>query len=414
MPISELILPRTSDAMSEAVLSAWLVADEVDVTEGDVVAEVETDKATVEVTADNSGLLVAAVPAGASVEVGGVLAFILTGQEISDYHGGTLELQREPMQTLPQVKEPGEESPDELATAEPVKESVSQGGVTSSPSDTRLVSSPLARKLAKESGVDLASLAPGSGPGGRIVRADIETAAARLSDGHVIPLSQRQRVMAAAMVQSRTVIPHFSVVRDIPVDHLIVMRQQMRQANLDPPSLSAFFVRALALAMQRTPTARLTWVTDGMRSHAVSAIGLAIADGETDLLVPVIRDAESKSLRQVGQEIGDLSEAVKAKRIRPEQLQGAIGTISNLGMFGIDSLDPIIPPGQTFIIGIGRARTRLLLDDSGRLAEQSYVRATLAGDHRVMTGLAAAQLLAQFSHVCENPILLIDQEVSQS
>jgi pyruvate dehydrogenase E2 component (dihydrolipoamide acetyltransferase) len=408
MPISELLLPRTSDAMSEAVLSSWLVADEVDVTEGDVVAEVETDKATVEVVADASGLLVRAVAADTSIEVGGVLAFILTGQEILDYQGGTLALKPEAVNASPLTEAVAEDTTEAPVIDDSQTEQRPVNRVEPSIVDARLVSSPLARRLARESGLDLAALAPGSGPGGRIVRADIEAAAAQLSGEPVMALTQRQRVMAAAMVQSRTTIPHFSVVRDVPIDHLTDMRRQMRQADLDPPSLSAFFVRALALAMRSTPSARLTWVADGMRSHAVSAIGLAIADGETDLLVPVIRDGESKSLHELGQEIVGLSEAVRAKRIRPEQLQGAIGTISNLGMFGIDSLDPIIPPGQTFIIGIGRSRTHLLLDDSGRPAEQSYVRVTLAGDHRVMTGLAAAQLLAQFAHVCENPILLLD------
>jgi pyruvate dehydrogenase E2 component (dihydrolipoamide acetyltransferase) len=215
--------------------------------------------------------------------------------------------------------------------------------------------------------------------------------------------------MASAMVHSTNTIPHFSISRDVPLAALIEFKEQLRRSDLEPPSLSAFFVRALAVAMQEVPASRVTWVPEGIATHPVSAIGLAVADGDFDLVVPVIRDAESKSLWKIGEEVHNLSNDVKNKRLKPESLQGAIGTISNLGMFGIDSLTPIIPPGQTFIIGIGRSRDRLVNQAGGQIITETFMTVTLSGDHRVLTGLGGAKLLAQFSHICENPILLLQQ-----
>jgi pyruvate dehydrogenase E2 component (dihydrolipoamide acetyltransferase) len=411
MPISELILPRTSDAMTEAILATWLVASESQVAAGDVLAEVETEKAMVEVCAEGEGLFVAAVPAGATVEVGGVLGYVLSGSEIDDYTSGKLLLAGT---TQEEAGSPATHPAPVAPTIEVEQVSEATEVVQSiTPHETiqqrPLVSSPLARKLAREAGLDLTSIAPGSGPGGRIVRSDVETAISHRSHVHVTALTPRQRAMASAMVQSTNTIPHFSISRDVPLEALIEFREQLRRTELEPPSLSAFFVRALAVAMQEVPASRVTWVPEGIATHPVSAIGLAVADGDFDLVVPVIRDAESKSLWKIGEEVHNLSNDVKNKRLKPESLQGAIGTISNLGMFGIDSLTPIIPPGQTFIIGIGRSRDRLVNQVGGPIISETFMTVTLSGDHRVLTGLGGAKLLAQFSYVCENPLFLLQQ-----
>lgn len=409
MSISELILPRTSDAMSEAILAAWLVDDESEVSADDIVAEVETEKAMVEVLAGNDGLLVKAAQSGATVEVGGVLAFVLSGADINEYRAGNLKLQTD--QSGSPDATPSTSAP---ITSEETHVDLDAPALIEVPLDSeqevrRLVSSPLARKLAREAGLDLAKLTPGSGPGGRIVRADIESARTQSAETQVASLTSRQRAMATAMVQSTTSIPHFSISRDISLDSLVQFRLQMKRVELDPPSLSAFFVRALAVAMLDTPASRVSWVADGIATHPDSAIGVAIADGDSDLVVPVIRQAESKSLWSIGKEIQALGDDVRDRRLRPDQLKGAIGTISNLGMFGIDALTPIIPPGQTFIIGIGQSRKRLAYDSAGRIAEETYMTVTLSGDHRVLTGLGAARLLTEFATVCENPILLLDR-----
>lgn len=409
MSISELILPRTSDAMSEAILAAWLVDDESEVSADDIVAEVETEKAMVEVLAGNDGLLVKAAQSGATVEVGGVLAFVLSGADINEYRAGNLKLQTDQSGSADAAPSTSAPSASQETHVDSDAQALIEVPLDSEQEVRRLVSSPLARKLAREAGLDLAKLTPGSGPGGRIVRADIESARTQSAETQVASLTSRQRAMATAMVQSTTSIPHFSISRDISLDSLVQFRLQMKRVELDPPSLSAFFVRALAVAMLDTPASRVSWVADGIATHPDSAIGVAIADGDSDLVVPVIRQAESKSLWSIGKEIQALGDDVRDRRLRPDQLKGAIGTISNLGMFGIDALTPIIPPGQTFIIGIGQSRKRLAYDSAGRIAEETYMTVTLSGDHRVLTGLGAARLLTEFATVCENPILLLDR-----
>ena len=399
----EVILPRTSDAMSEALLSSWLIDDGALVGVGDLIAEVETDKAMVEVAAEAEGLVLHAVPAGSSVEVGAVLAYIVDGVDADAYREGSLEL---PGRAPGVPDSPAEPTPAaEEVSVEPVSAPVVS---TISQSVTATVASPLARKLAREAGLTLESLAPGSGPGGRIVRADVEAAAS------VAPVSYlsieatlekpsvRQAAMAAAMVESVTTIPHFSVSRDIEVRALTEFRQQIKNIGATPPSFSTLFVMALGLALEQCPWARRTWSDAGILVHPISAVGLAVADGETDLVVPILHGAERKSVDQVSAELEALIGRAKARRLNPDELSGGIGTISNLGMFGIDSLTPIIPPGQAFIIGLGRVRQQR--DD---VSSTSVLTATLSGDHRVLTGVGAAMLLEAFAQVCANPVSLI-------
>lgn len=403
MSLHEVILPRTSDAMSEALLSTWLVDDGTPVGVGDLLAEVETDKAMVEVAAEAEGLVLHAVSAGSSVEVGAVLAYIVDGVEADAYREGTLE--------LPGLAPGIPDAPSETTTIvdeAPIEHISTPVESTTTQPVAAAVASPLARRIAREAGLSLESLAPGSGPGGRIVRADVEAAAsvAPVSSGSVQATlekpSVRQAAMAAAMVESVTTIPHFSVSRDIDVRALIEFRQQIKNIGATPPSFSTLFAMALGRALEECPWARRTWSQAGILSHSTSAIGLAVADGETDLVVPILHGAERKSLEQVSAELEALIGRAKARRLNAEELTGGIGTISNLGMFGIDSLTPIIPPGQAFIIGLGRVREQR--DD---FSSTSVLTATLSGDHRVLTGVGAAMLLEAFAEMCANPVSFI-------
>jgi pyruvate dehydrogenase E2 component (dihydrolipoamide acetyltransferase) len=408
MTLHEVILPRTSDAMSEALLSSWLIGDGAAVSTGDVLAEVETDKAMVEVTAEIDGLVVRAVPEGTSVEIGAVLAYVLDGTDADAYREGTLQLPGTvaPESAVAESAPPANEI-DAHASANAAAAPDSQQSAPSLP----MVASPLARKLAREAGMRLEDLAPGSGPGGRIVRADVEARRstgprafeANLHTGQTTTdkPSVRQAAMAAAMVQSTTTIPHFSVTRDIYAGALIEFRQQLKNVGATPPSFSTLFVAALALALHESPWARRTWSDDGITTHAASAIGLAVAVDETDLVVPIIRAAEFKALDEVSAELETLIDRAKARRLNPDELVGGIGSISNLGMFGIESLIPIVPPGQSFIIGLGQVRQR---EDGS-----ACLTATLSGDHRVITGLGAAMLLEAFAQRCANPVGLVSE-----
>lgn len=402
MPVSEVILPRTSDAMTEALLSTWLVDSGAQVSEGDLLAEVETDKAMVEVAAESDGLVVHAVSAGVAVEVGAVLAYMVTGTEVDAYREGTLELPGQvasgttpiPTQELPKA-----DAPDETPDPPDAPEARTTAGVRP------MVSSPLARKMAREAGLNLEDLAPGSGPGGRIVRSDVESVQRTSRASTTEKPSGRQAAMAAAMVESVTTIPHFSVTRDIGIGALTDFRDQLKNSGFLAPTFSTLFVMGLALALARCPWARRTWSDGEILFHETSAIGLAVADGESDLVVPIVHGAEDKSLGQLSTQLGNLISRAKDRRLTPDELVGGIGSISNLGMFGIDSLSPIIPPGQAFIIGLGRVRE--LQEPSSRGARRIVVTATLSGDHRVLTGVGAAKLLEAFADVCANPVSLV-------
>lgn len=410
MAINEIVLPRTSDAMTEAVLTSWLIPHEHNVTSGVAVAEVETEKATVEVCAESEGILVAIVPAGATVQVGSTLAYIVDGDDATAYREGRLSLKGAASSGAAALAPPVVAAQHDAE--EPDTQPVSVETVNSTVQGNTRTSSPLARKLAKEAGLDLNTLFPGSGPDGRIVRADVERArddrqVAPTTPEPSTPLTSRQRAMATAMVRSAAEIPHFSVSRTIAVDSLLELRIQLKSLGTSAPSMSAFFLRALALGLRDTPAACVSWEADGVRQHLSPSIGIAVADGELDLVVPVLQGVLNKSAQQIGEEVKQCAEDVKLRRLALSQLQGALCTISNLGMYGIDSLTPIIPPGQTFIVGIGRTRTEVVDDWQGTISRCQVMSVTLSGDHRVLTGLGAARLLERFDHYISNPVALL-------
>ncbi len=408
MPISELLLPRTSDAMTEAVVSRWLVANETEVTRGTMVAEVETDKALVEVPADSDGLLVVAAPEGADVPVGSVIAYLIDGPEVEDYRSGRLALGTP---TIEQVSAPAPEPtpppPAESGASAPPP-SVTEAPA---PADARrvLFSSPLARRMARERGLSIEALHPGSGPNGRIVRADVLRAAqATSAPSAPRDMTSRQRSMVAAMVASKAEIPHFYLFRDVDLGAVVEYRRALAAAGLSAPSVSAILVRALGIVLERHEFARRRW-TDGAVSDSADAnVGVAVADGVDDIVVPVVRGPGRLSLAQVAAELERLSEAVRSRTLRQADSVGAAATISNLGMHGVDSLLPIIPPGQSFILGVGRTRAHVDLDDRGQASSRSVATFSLAGDHRVLTGMGGARILGDLDDALQHPLRLAD------
>jgi len=413
VPVSELLLPRTSDAMTEAVLSRWLVASESQVSAGDVVAEVETDKAVVEVAAEQSGLLVAAVAEGATVEVGAVLAYVVNGSEVEEYREGRLSIGAGPSSAdaPPTPTREVEQEAAESQTLDPI----SAIDTTAPTSGRDAFGSPLARRLARELALRVEDLFPGSGPNGRVVRADVLASVAtgpkasttRVTSAAPVALTSRQRAMAAAMVLSKTAIPHFYLFRDIDMDPLRTVRTQLSDAGLPAPSVTAFLVRALGIVLRDLPAARRVWTGDGVEQAASASVGIAVADGVDEIVVPVIREPSEMAMSQVVGELNRLSSAVRDRSLRQEDMTGAVATISNLGMLGVDALLPIIPPGQAFILGIGRSAEVLALDESGVVYSRTVATVSLSGDHRVMTGAGGAQVLEQLNGLLQHPIALV-------
>lgn len=408
MPITELLLPRTSDAMTEAVVSRWLVANETEVTRGTMVAEVETDKALVEVPADSDGLLVVAAPEGSDVPVGAVIAYLLDGPEVEEYRGGRLALGAVPMeQGAPSSSEPTPPpgpSPDDSPSPPSVPEAPSAADA-----GRALFSSPLARRMAREKGLSIEELHPGSGPNGRIVRADV-LRAAQATSASAAPreMTSRQRSMVAAMVNSKAEIPHFYLFRDIDLGAVVEYRRALTAAGMSASSVSAILVRALGVVLERHEFARRRWTSGGVSESDEANVGVAVADGVDDIVVPVVRGPGRLSLAQVASELERLSEAVRSRTLRQADSVGAAATISNLGMHGVDSLLPIIPPGQSFILGVGRTRSHVVLDDRGHASSRSVATFSLAGDHRVLTGMGGARILGELDDALQHPLRLAE------
>ena len=404
MAVTELLLPRTSDAMTEATLSAWLVPSGAEVAQGDLVAEVETDKAMVEVRAEVAGVIVAAVAEGATIEVGSTLAFLLNGQDIEDHRAGRLHLGSGPIPATPV----DQDAPLDPAPAKPIPVASTPAppvnGATTAPKAPH--ASPLARRLAREHGLLLEDLSPGTGPNGRIVRDDVLGHVQAAPAGNEALMSGRQKSMVAAMVAAKSQIPHFYLFRDIDLTTVLAYRRDLKESGLEAPSVTAIALKALGLVLADMDFARRRWHDGRVLESAEAHVGFAVSDGIADIVVPVLRAPAALSLEGIAGEVRRLSDAVRTRKLRQEDMTGAVATISNLGMFGIDALLPIIPPSQTFIIGMGRDRPELYLDALERVKSRNVVTLGFAGDHRVMTGVGGARIMERMDELLQHPLLL--------
>ena len=419
MAVTELLLPRTSDAMTEAVVSAWLVPSETEVAKGDLVAEVETDKAIVEVVAEIDGLLIAAVAEGATVQVGGVLAYLLDGGEITEYREGRLSLATQ--SSAPQVDSDKTVAGSRAGVAEVTQPNPTEdlgaavGPVLGAPVKTEVrrgvdpqpvFSSPLARRLARERGLLIEDLHPGSGPNGRIVRADVLGHEHRTLPERRAPMGTRHRSMVTAMVTSKAEIPHFYLFRDVDLGSVLSYRQALVAAQLPAPSVSAILIKALGVVLVENEFARRRWIQGQVENSNDANIGIAVADGIDEIVVPVVQAPALRSLEGIAEELARLGEAVRSRSLRREDMMDAVATISNLGMFGVDALLPIIPPSQSFILGVGRDRKEVILDELGRPMSRTVATFSLAGDHRVLTGLGGARILQRLDELVQHPLRL--------
>lgn len=408
MAIEEVLVPRTSDAMSEAVLSSWAVASGDDVSAGDVIAEVETDKALVEVTAPASGIVVAAAEAGRQLQVGSALAYLLTGDDVAAYRSGSLTLGRsESADDPPSATPPSGVDHPQVAEGETPRQRT-QARDQPLPAD-RIFASPLARRMAVEAGLTLGQLHPGTGPGGRIVRADVAAALAKATDEFATESewTPRQRAQLTAVSAAKPGVPHFYLFREVGIGAITSLRQQWRSSGSTPPSITAFLVKAVAGAIRDVPVAALTW-RDGRRIRQENpGIGVAVADGDLDIVVPVVRGADRMTVTEVDDLIDQLARSVRDRTLRHDATTGAVITISNLGMYDVDAVLPIIPPGQSAILGVGRARSVPRGSGAHGLQFQEVVTLGYAGDHRVLTGVAGARFLGRVEQLLSAPVTLV-------
>lgn len=424
-------MPKMSDTMTEGVIATWLkkVGDEIKA--GDIIAEVETDKATMELESYDDGILLhIGVEAGEAVEIDGVIAVI--GEKGADFetlikaHSSKGSDSKEaPKEEKKEEKAPEkkteEKKSEDKKSEEPTKSSTSDSNGSD---DGRLKASPLAKKLASEKGVDI-KLVKGSGEGGRIVKRDVEsfdpasvkaptqekatTTAAAPAIGQESfkeeKVSQMRKVIAKRLAESKFNAPHFYLTMEINMDKAIEARKSMNEVSPVKISFNDMVIKAAAAALRQHPKVNSSWLGDKIRYNDHIHIGMAVAV-EEGLLVPVIRFADSKSLSQISNEAKSLGGKAKTKELQPKDWEGNTFTISNLGMFGIDEFTAIINPPDACIMAVGGIKETVIVKN-GQMVIGNLMKVTLSCDHRVVDGAVGSAFLQTFKGLLEDPVRIL-------
>ncbi|MCH7397111.1 pyruvate dehydrogenase complex dihydrolipoamide acetyltransferase [Belliella sp. DSM 107340] len=424
-------MPKMSDTMTEGVIATWLkkVGDEIKA--GDIIAEVETDKATMELESYDDGILLhIGVEAGEAVEIDGVIAVI--GEKGADFeklikaHSSKGSDSKEvPKEEKKEEKAPEKKTEEKKSEAkkseEPAKSSTSDSNGSD---DGRLKASPLAKKLASEKGVDI-KLVKGSGEGGRIVKRDVEsfdpasvkasaqekatTTAAAPAIGQESfkeeKVSQMRKVIAKRLAESKFNAPHFYLTMEINMDKAIEARKSMNEVSPVKISFNDMVIKAAAAALRQHPKVNSSWLGDKIRYNDHIHIGMAVAV-EEGLLVPVIRFADSKSLSQISNEAKSLGGKAKTKELQPKDWEGNTFTISNLGMFGIDEFTAIINPPDACIMAVGGIKETVIVKN-GQMVIGNLMKVTLSCDHRVVDGAVGSAFLQTFKGLLEDPVRIL-------
>ena len=439
---TEILMPALSPTMEEGTLAKWLVKEGDTVSSGDLLAEIETDKATMEFEAVDEGtvgkILVAEGTEG--VKVNTPIAVLLEEGESADDIGEVPKPEGEE----PKSEEPksGEAKPDAKpreAQPEPEKAEASKAPPAPSKDGDRIFASPLARRIAADKGLDLASI-KGSGPHGRIVKADIESAkpseapkaaaadrpapAAALASGpsadavakiyegrayEEIKLDGMRKTIAARLTEAKQSIPHFYLRRDIRLDALLKFRGDLNkqlEARGVKLSVNDFIIKACALALQSVPAANAVWAGDRILQLKPSDVAVAVAI-EGGLFTPVLKDAEMKSLSALSAEMKDLATRARDRKLAPHEYQGGSFAISNLGMYGIDNFDAVINPPHGAILAVGAGVKKPVVGKDGELTVATVMSVTLSVDHRVIDGALGAELLQAIVENLENPMVML-------
>jgi pyruvate dehydrogenase E2 component (dihydrolipoamide acetyltransferase) len=454
MPIN-ILMPALSPTMEKGNLAKWLKKEGDPVKVGDVIAEIETDKATMEVEAIDDGVLAKiVVPEGtADVPVNNVIA-VLAGEgeqqraRLPDgrKNGGPVATQPAPVTQ----KAPGQalKPPSGPPALAPEGVRTTAAARTNGPGTNRIFASPLARRLAKEAGLDLQRI-EGSGPHGRIIARDIEQARSgvglraaptaapgaatapaaapivpALADDKIralypegsyelVPHDSMRKIIAQRLVQSKLTIPHFYLTIDCDIGKLLTAREEINNAapkdHDGKPgwklSVNDFVIKALALALQRVPDANVTWTEGGMLKHKHSDVGVAVAI-KGGLITPVIRSAETKPLSVISNEMKDFAARARARKLKPEEYQGGSTAVSNLGMYGIKDFAAVINPPHATILAVGAGEERAVVR-KGKIEVATIMSVTLSSDHRAVDGALGAELVGAFKALIESPVLMV-------
>ncbi|MEA2947494.1 MAG: hypothetical protein QOI40_2824, partial [Alphaproteobacteria bacterium] len=436
MPVN-ILMPALSPTMEKGNLARWLKKEGDQVKAGDVIAEIETDKATMEYESIDDGVLAKIVVPEGTQDVAVNQLIAVLAQEGEDPKaaaaGAGKGIVPPPKPAEAPAPKPGAAQQVQQAPAQQAQRAASPQVPEMPPADghgaNRVFASPLARRLAKEAGIDIARVL-GSGPHGRIIARDVEGAksgqrliappvahagsplVAPPSDEkiralfepgsyEVVPHDNVRKIIAKRLVEAKTTIPHFYLTLDCNIGKLLAAREEINAAapSVDSKpayklSVNDFVIKALALALQRVPDANVTWTEGGMLKHKHSDIGVAVAI-PGGLITPIVRKAETKSLSAISNEMKDFAARARARKLKPEEYQGGSSAVSNLGMYGIKDFTAIINPPQTTILAVGVGEERAVARN-GKIEAAWIMSATLSCDHRAVDGALGAQLLGAF------------------
>lgn len=408
-------MPKLSDTMTEGVVAEWhkKIGDKVE--EGELLAEIETDKATMEFESFQDGvLLYIGVEKGGTAPVDSILAIL--GDEGEDYQslidGDSAPAAAAP---APVAEEKPAPAPVEAPKVEAPKPAVAPAPVASPvATNGRVKASPLAKKLAEEKGLDI-GLVAGTGEGGRIVKRDIDNyvpAAAPaamptlgVESYREEPISQMRKTIARRLAESKFTAPHFYLTIDIDMDNVMAARKMVNASGEVKVSFNDFVVKATAVALKKHPVINSSWLGDKIRfnDHVNIGIAVAVPDG---LLVPVVRHADTKSLSQISAEVKEYAKKAKDKKLQPKDWEGNTFSISNLGMFGIEEFTAIVNPPDSCIMAVGAIRQEPVVKD-GQIVPGNRMKVTLSCDHRTVDGASGAEFLNTFKNMLENPVMMI-------
>ncbi|MEM9393256.1 MAG: pyruvate dehydrogenase complex dihydrolipoamide acetyltransferase [Pseudomonadota bacterium] len=427
---TEILMPALSPTMEDGTLAKWLVKEGDTVSSGDLLAEIETDKATMEFEAVDEGVIgkILIREGTEGVKVNDAIAILLEeGEELSDAPAAAPPAQ--PAASTPVPEEPSEAAPTPVSS--PVLPT------PTSPGGGRIFASPLARRIAADKGLDLSQI-KGTGPRGRIVKADVENMSAQpvatpapaaapqttpqqpantsqvlaAYEGRAyteIPLDGMRKTIAARLTEAKQTIPHFYLRRSVDLDALLAFRAQLNSQLEDSGvklSVNDFIIKACARALQIVPDANAIWAGDRIVKMDRSDVAVAVAV-EGGLFTPVLQDADQKSISALSAEMKDLATRARDRKLAPHEYLGGSFAISNLGMFGIENFDAVINPPHGAILAVGAGARKPVIGQDGEVTTATIMSMTLSVDHRVIDGALGAQLLDAIVTGLENPVLML-------
>jgi len=406
-------MPKLSDTMTEGVLVSWQVKVGDKIKSGQLLAEIETDKATMELESYFDGVVLYTAPKGSTVPVGSLIAVVGQAGENID-----AILQKTTSSTTASAKSPETKTETTSKTVSTLTTSV-PAATNTSVADTngRVKASPLAKALANEKGVDIQKI-QGSGEGGRIVKRDIDKLATQPSTKtpsftpafsgsayEEVPISQMRKTIARRLSDSKFTAPHFYLTMSILMDEAVKCRKAINEEAEVKISFNDMVIKAVAAALRKNPKVNASWLGDKIRYNNLVNIGVAVAI-EDGLIVPVLRNADTKGLAQISYEVKEMASKAKNKQLQPADWEGNTFTISNLGMFGIDEFTAIINPPDACILAIGAIQEQPVVKN-GQVVAGNVLKVTLSCDHRVVDGATGSEFLSPLKYYLENPVRLL-------